>query len=955
MCIESEAQLEQSLINDLLIDGYELVNVKNEKALLVNLKEQIEKHNELTLSDEDFKLILNHLSRGNSFEKANKLRDRFPILLEDGTTKHIEFLDSKRWCNNIFQITNQVTIKGKKVNRYDVTILINGLPLVQIELKKRGIALHKGYIQIERYLDHSFNESYGLFGYVQMFVISNGARTKYYANNPQPSFKQTFYWADENNTPIWDIKQFAKVFLERCHLSKMICKYTVLTSQKIMMILRPYQFYAVEKIIKKVEESNDNAYIWHTTGSGKTLTSFKTAGLLTDLDKIDKVVFVVDRKDLDTQTKIEFNKFKKDSVDGTDNTKKLVEQFNDETPLVVTTIQKLNAAISKTNYLDKMQELRDKNLVFIFDECHRSQFGQTHTKIVKFFRKAQMIGFTGTPILDENAIGKRTTEELFDECLHKYLIPDAIGDENVLGFVVDYLTTVEVTTLENELSSLEKEAKNGKTKEQKSNIDNTYTKKQTELKKRIKEILESSERIEGITKHIIANHRTYTNNKFTAMMTVDSVDMLMAYYDSFKAKEHNLKIATIFSYSAKEESSDDIEDGNGASVDENNIDMARKEKLEGYIADYNSMFDTNYSTDTKEYYNYYDDIADRVKNQEIDLLIVVNMFLTGFDAPRLNTLYVDKQLKHHGLIQAFSRTNRIYNGKEHGKVICFRDLQSNVEEAIKLFSNKDAYSTVLRDSYQTYLEKFNEQLQELRKIANTPNEVKYLKTKQSKLEFVEIFRKLLTQLDTMKTFIEFEWDTLDITAQEINDYTSHYLDIYYEIKEGDKSDTGEGEDSESSDLSEVDFSLDLITRDVIDLLYILKLLFNLDDDDDKQRMNIYNIIRATPNLYRKKEIIEEFIKYFKSSNGSIDNIDEEYIKFSNAKKEKELNMFCEEHKLDNVGLEKLISKYLYDAKEIKSDDVVSLFTYKLKIMERKKLVPKVQNLIMALIYKFEEM
>ena len=942
MCIESEAQLEQSLINDLVADGYGLVNVKNEKSLLLNLKEQLEKQNDVILSDENFSLILNYLGRGNSFEKANKLRDRFPITLEDGTAKHIEFLDSKRWCNNIFQVTNQVTIKGKKVNRYDVTILINGLPLVQIELKKRGVALHKGYIQIERYLDHSFNESYGLFGYVQMFVISNGARTKYYANNPQPSFKQTFYWADENNTPIWDIKQFSKVFLERCHLSKMICKYTVLTTQKIMMVMRPYQFYAVEKIIKQVEESNDNAYIWHTTGSGKTLTSFKAAGLLTDLEKIDKVVFVVDRKDLDTQTKIEFNKFKKDSVDGTDNTKRLVEQFNDDTSLVVTTIQKLNTAISKTKYLDEMESLRDENIVFIFDECHRSQFGQTHTKIVKFFKKAQMIGFTGTPILDENSIGKRTTKELFDECLHKYLIPDAFGDDNVLGFVVDYLTTKEVTTLENELRVLEKENKTKNKEEIQS------------LKVRIKEILESSERIEGITKHIIANHRTYTNNKFTAMMTVDSVDMLMAYYDSFKAKEHNLKIATIFSYSTTEESSDDIEDGNGASVDENNIDMVRKEKLEGYIADYNSMFDTNYSTDTKEYYNYYDDIADRVKNQEIDLLIVVNMFLTGFDAPRLNTLYVDKQLKHHGLIQAFSRTNRIYTGKEHGKIICFRDLQSKVEEAIKLFSDGDASSTLLRDNYETYLEKFNEQLVLLREIAKTPDEVKYLKTKQSKLEFVEVFRKLLTQLDTMKTFIEFEWDTLEITAQEINDYTSHYLDIYYDIKDGDTGE-GENEDSESSDLSEVDFSLDLISRDVIDLLYILKLLFNLDDDDDKQRMSIYNIIRATPNLYRKKEIIEEFIKYFKASNGSIDNIDEEYTKFSNAKKENELNMFCEEYKLENKALTKLISKYLYDAKEIKSDDVVTLFTYKLKILERKRLVPKVQKLIMALIYKFEEM
>ncbi len=947
MCIESEAQMEQTLIEDLVAGGYEKVHVKNEKTLLDNLKNQIEKHNSIILRDEDFRLILNHLSEGNSFKKAENLRDRFPIELEDGTTKHIEFLDTNRWCNNTFQVTNQVTIHGKKENRYDVTILINGLPLVQIELKKRGIKLHKGYIQIERYQNHSFNESYGLFGYVQMFIISNGSNTKYYANNPNPSFKQTFFWADEKNTQIRDIKQFTKLFLERCHLAKMICKYTVLTTQKIMMIMRPYQFYAVEKIIDKVENSNDNAYIWHTTGSGKTLTSFKTAQLLTEVDKIDKVVFVVDRKDLDTQTKQEFNKFKKGSVDGTDNTKELVAQFNDDTPVVVTTIQKLNTAISKTNYLEKMQELQEKNVVFIFDECHRSQFGQTHAKIVRFFKKAQLIGFTGTPIMTENAIGKRTTKELFGECLHKYLIPDALGDDNVLEFVVDYYDVGAVKGLEEELEELEQEKVRTKDKE-------AHNAKIETLKKKIKDILVSSERIDSICNRIIEHQPTYTKKgRFTAMLTVSSVDMLMQYYDTFKAKEHDLKIATIFSYSASEEEGEDIEDGNGATVDENNIDITRKEKLEEYIADYNKMFDTNYSTDTKEYYNYYDDIATRVRNTEIDLLIVVNMFLTGFDSPRLNTLYVDKQLKQHGLIQAFSRTNRLYDGKEHGKVICFRNLQDKVESAIRLFSDKDDISDVLRDSYDTYLSRFNEAVKELRALAPTPDDVKYLKTEQSKLEFVETFKKVLRLLDTMKTFIEFDWANLEITAQEINDYTSHYLDIYYELK-GEGGEGGDEEDT-PSDLSDIDFSLDLIATDVIDLLYILKLLFNLDDDDDAQRINIYNIIRATPSLYKKKEVIEEFIKEFKASNGTLDNIEEEYTKFSNAKKENQLIQFCETYKLKKEALESLISKYIYDAKEIKSDEVAELFANPLKIMERMKLVPKVQKQIMELIYKFEEM
>lgn len=617
MSIETEAQMEQSLLDTLIKNGYESVDIKDEKSLLINLKLQLEKHNKIELSDDDFRLILNYLSGGSSFEKAHKLRDKYPLILEDGTTKHIEFLDSVNWCKNSFQVTHQVTIMGKKENRYDVTILINGLPLVQIELKKRGIALSKAYFQIKRYQQHSFNTNYGLFGYVQMFVISNGVNTKYYANNPNPSFKQTFFWADENNEQIRDIKEFAELFLDKCHLSKMICKYTILTTTKMLMIMRPYQFYAVEKIVDRVKNSDENGYIWHTTGSGKTLTSFKSAQLLTQLDKIKKVLFVVDRKDLDTQTKLEFNKFKNGSVDGTDNTKELVKQFGDDTPLVVTTIQKLNTAISKEKYLKSMRSLQSEQVVFIFDECHRSQFGQTHAKIVKFFKKAQMIGFTGTPILEENAIGsgndKRTTEQLFNHCLHKYLIPDAIGDDNVLGFVVDYRLTKEITQLEKQIE--------GKKEEEKK-----------EIKTQIAEILKSNKRVESITNHIIEKKPTYTNNKFTSMMCVSSVDMLIQYYDLFKSKEHNMKIATIFSYSKQEEDSVNLEDINGVSVDEKSIDIIKKDKLEEYIQDYNKIFNTNYSTDTKEYYNYYDDISTRVKTQEIDLLIVVNMFLTGFDS-----------------------------------------------------------------------------------------------------------------------------------------------------------------------------------------------------------------------------------------------------------------------------------------------------------------------------------
>jgi type I restriction enzyme R subunit len=963
MCIESEAQMEQNLIDTLVSNEYEKVDIKDEKSLLANLKIQLEQHNNVKINDDNFKLILNHLSGGTTFEKANKLRDRFPIALEDKTTKHIEFLDSVNWCKNIYQVTNQVTIKGKKTNRYDVTILINGLPLVQIELKKRGIKLSQAYMQINRYQKHSFNENYGLFGYVQMFIISNGANTKYYANNPKPSFKQTFFWANENNEQIRDIKQFATSFLDRCHLSKMICRYTVLTTTKLMMIMRPYQFYAVEKIIEKVDTSNDNAYIWHTTGSGKTLTSFKSAQLLSKIDKIKKVVFVVDRKDLDTQTKQEFNKFKKGSVDGTDNTKELVKQFSDDTALIVTTIQKLNTAISKQKYLDNMKNLVNENIIFIFDECHRSQFGKTHTKIVKFFKKGQMIGFTGTPIMEENAMGTkddpRTTEQLFDERLHSYVLPDAIGDDNVLGFVVDYRPTNEITKLQKQLDNFTadnkekiKKEKDGKSKEEKKEITEKYNDVKDSLSKKINDILYSDERISHISNHIIDNHTTYTNNKFTAMMCVSSVDMLIKYYDKFKSLNSDMKIATIFSYSSEEKDGDNIEDGNGASVDESNIDIYKKDKLEEYIKDYNSMFDTNYSTDTEQYYNYYDDISKRVKSKEIDLLIVVNMFLTGFDSPSLNTMYVDKELKHHGLIQAFSRTNRILDGKSDGRVICFRDLQQKVEEAIEMFSDKKDCANVLRNSFENYLAKCITEIEKLRELVPTPDDCKNLKDNESKMEFVKIFRVILELLDTMQTFVEFEWSKLTITQIEIANYTSHYLDIYDEVKGGNLEDV---DISEESDLSNVDFGLDLIARDIIDLLYILKLLYKLDDNDEIQKRKIYNIIRATPNIYKKKDVIEEFMIEFKSSNNSVDNIDEEYTKFSNKKKQEELNKFCETNQLNIDSVSRIIEKYIYDGKDMKSDDIAKVFINKLKIMERKNLVPKVHRLIMELIYKFEEM
>jgi type I restriction enzyme R subunit len=490
------------------------------------------------------------------------------------------------------------------------------------------------------------------------------------------SFKQTFYWTDKENKRVDNLEKFTEVFLERCHLSKMVCKYIVLAEvPKILMVLRPYQFHAVEAIIDRVSNSNKNGYIWHTTGSGKTLTSFKTAQILMKLPKVHKVVFVVDRKDLDYQTTKEFNSFSDGSVDGTDNTKALVKQFSDDTKLIVTTIQKLNTAISKKQYLSQMEELKDKHIVFIFDECHRSQFGETHLAITKFFTKNQMIGFTGTPIFAENAsnnaLGKRTTKELFDDALHKYVITDAINDDNVLKFSIEYVGRYKEKEGSQTYKDIEVEA-----------IDT-------------KELLESEKRIEEIVDYIIANHDRKTHSKdFTAMMCVSSVPMLIKYYELFKSKKHNLKIATIFSYSANEEDQDatgeiNLDESDGAHVDEEHINKHSREKLDEFIEDYNGIFGCKYSTkDSQSFYNYYNDISKRVKQKEIDILLVVNMFLTGFDSKTLNTLYVDKNLKYHGLIQAFSRTNRILNEqKSQGNIICFRNLKKHTDDAIALFSN----------------------------------------------------------------------------------------------------------------------------------------------------------------------------------------------------------------------------------------------------------------------------
>jgi len=789
-----------------------------------------------------------------------------------------------------------------------------------------------------------------LFNYVQLFVISNGVNTKYYANNRKQSFKQTFFWADKDNKNITNLEEFTDDFLERCHISKMICKYIVLAEvPKIPMVLRPYQYHATEAIIDKVVNSNKNGYIWHTTGSGKTLTSFKTAQILMKLPQVHKVVFVVDRKDLDFQTTREFNSFSNGSVDGTDNTKNLVKQFSDDTKLIVTTIQKLNTAISKSRYLATMEKLQDKHVVFIFDECHRSQFGETHQRITEFFHKNQMIGFTGTPIFAENAVGnklgKRTTRTLFDECLHKYVITDAINDENVLKFSVEYVGRYKNKDKSANAIDIDVEA-----------IDT-------------KELLESPDRLEKIVDYILAHHDRKTHSKeFTAMMCVSSVDVLIKYYELFRSKEHKLKIATIFSYGTNENDKDangmdadvfydqssayEIKDSKGLYMPRTENKHSR-EKLDEFIADYNTLFGTGFSTkDSQSYYNYYNDISKQVKRKNIDLLLVVNMFLTGFDSKTLNTLYVDKNLQYHGLIQAFSRTNRILNEqKSQGNIVCFRNLKKNTDDAIALFSNKNAKDIILMEPYENYLEQFEQALERLKCIAPTIESVDDLADEEARLEFIKAFREMMRTKNVLDSFSDFEFTDVSITEQTYEDYKSKYLDIYDSVKQ-------DNEREKISILDDVDFELELIHKDEINVAYILKLLARYkeaeDEDKEEQKNTIITLINGQAQLRSKRELIEKFIDENLMTIDNSDAVSGEFKKFWDDEKEKALNGICENENLHRDKVQEIVDSYLYDQRKPLSDDIAKTLKIKLKLLERKKVIPRILNKLMEFIEQFTD-
>ncbi|MDT7849399.1 type I restriction endonuclease subunit R [Methylophilus sp. VKM B-3414] len=950
MPLQSEYALETSLIKQLNGMEYASVVIEDETAMLANLKRQLELHNNgIKLSSNEFERVLNHLNTGGIFERAKLLRDRYELKRDNNETVYIRFLNSDDWCLNEFQVTNQVNMQGNRKNRYDVTLLINGLPLVQIELKRRGAELKVAFNQINRYQHDSYDAGFGLFQYVQLFIISNGVNTKYFSNNKHQSFKQTFFWTDKENKRLSDLHEFSAEFLKPCHIAKMITHYMVLTEEKVIKVLRPYQFYATEALVDRVKSSSENAYIWHTTGSGKTLTSFKASQIIMRNPKVHKVMFVVDRKDLDYQTAREFNGFSKGSVDETTDTRTLVKQLTDDsTKLILTTIQKLNNAIMHPQHLAKLGDLQDKKFVFIFDECHRSQFGDTHQNIKKFFRNAQMFGFTGTPIFADNATGslghQKTTKDLFGDCLHKYVIVDAIKDENVLRFAVEYVGKYTRKASANELDIA-------------TDTDIEVAGLDT------KELLDSYPRLEKITDYILTHHAHKTKQPdFTAMFCVSSVETLIKYYELFKQKQVGLvkplKVATIFSYAANEEDPNANGLVNGLIPEENpmpegKINTYSRDKLDGFIADYNAMFGCNYSTsDSLSFYKYYQDIAKRVRQGQVDILLVVNMFLTGFDSPRLNTLYVDKNLKYHGLVQAFSRTNRILNDKKsQGNIVCFRNLKAATDEAIALFSNKDAKETVLLEPYEDYVKQFNDATLELLKIAPTVKSVDALPDENAELAFATAFRELMRIKNVLTSFADFDEADLALEPQKFEDYKSKYLDLHDKVKK-------QTEGEKASVLEDIDFELTLIHRDEINVAYILNLLVSLNklppEEAKKRQKEIIDLVAGEIQLRSKRQLIEEFIEDNLPKLKPNEDVIGAFESYWNNHKQAAFQKLCEDENIVPEKFARVLQTYEFQNRLPRDGEIVEALSFKPKILERKTILERVADKIQNFITTFVE-
>ena len=902
MSTQSEAALEAGLIATLRQMDYEYVQIVEEDNLYVNFKRQLEIHNKKQLAevgrtsftDEEFEKILIYLEGGTRFEKAKKLRDLYPLDTVNGQRIWVEFLNRTQWCQNEFQVSSQITVEGRKKCRYDVTILINGLPLVQIELKRRGVELKQAYNQIQRYHKTSFH---GLFDYIQLFVISNGVNTRYFANNPNSGYKFTFNWTDAANHPFNELDKFAVFFLEKCTLGKIIGKYIVLhEGDKCLMVLRPYQFYAVEKILDRVQNSNDNGYIWHTTGAGKTLTSFKAAQLVSELDDVDKVMFVVDRHDLDTQTQSEYEAFEPGAVDSTDNTDELVKRLQSNSKIIITTIQKLNAAVSKTWYSNKIETIRHSRIVMIFDECHRSHFGDSHKKIMKFFDNAQIFGFTGTPIFTENAVDGHTTKEIFGNCLHKYLIKDAIADENVLGFLVEYYHGNEV-------------------------VDN-----------------DNQARMEEIAKFILNNFNKSTfDGEFDALFAVQSVPMLIRYYKIFKSLNPKIRIGAVFTYAANN-SQDDEQTGMGTGQYAK-VSVGEADELQAIMDDYNNMFGTAFTTEN--FRAYYDDINLRMKKKKadmkpLDLCLVVGMFLTGFDSKKLNTLYVDKNMEYHGLLQAFSRTNRVLNEKKRfGKIVCFRDLKNNVDTSIKLFSNSDNPEDIVRPPFEDVKKEYKCLATEFLKKYPTPGSIDFLQSENDKKNFVLAFRDIIRKHAEIQIYEDYSEDAEDLgmTEQQFNDYKSKYLDITVGFIEPPVIPSVVAEDpvpyGNSQGLEDIDFCFELLHSDIINVAYILELIAELDpysNDYSEKRQHIIDTMIKDAGMRGKAKLIDGFIRKnvdedkenFMSGRSKADGtseLEERLNQYIVSERNKAVNDLADDEQISAEVLNIYIKEYDYLQKE----------------------------------------
>ena len=944
MPVQSEAALENGLIATLQQMNYEYVQIEEEKNLRTNFKSQLEKHNRKRLeeigrtefTEAEFEKILIYLEGGTRFEKAKKLRDLFPLELDNGERLWVEFLNRTHWCQNEFQVSHQITVEGRKKCRYDVTILINGLPLVQIELKRRGVELKQAYNQIQRYHKTSFH---GLFDYVQLFVISNGVNTRYFANNPNSGYKFTFNWTDAANVPFNELEKFATSFFDKCTLGKIIGKYIVLhEGDKCLMVLRPYQFYAVEKILDRVKNSNNNGYIWHTTGAGKTLTSFKAAQLVAELDDVDKVMFVVDRHDLDTQTQSEYEAFESGAVDSTDNTDELVKRLHGNSKIIITTIQKLNAAVSKQWYSRRIEEIRHARIVMIFDECHRSHFGDCHKNIVRFFDNTQIFGFTGTPIFVENAVDGHTTKEIFGNCLHKYLIKDAIADENVLGFLVEYY--------------------HGN-----ADVDNANQNRMTE-----------------IAKFILNNFNKSTfDGEFDALFAVQSVSTLIRYYKIFKSLNPKIRIGAVFTYASNSSQDDALTGMNtGSYVSES---TGEADDLQAIMDDYNDMFGTSFTTEN--FRAYYDDINLRMKKKKtdmkpLDLCLVVGMFLTGFDSKKLNTLYVDKNMDYHGLLQAFSRTNRVLNEKKRfGKIVCFRDLKSNVDASIKLFSNSNNLEDIVRPPFNEVKKNYQELTTNFLEQYPTPSSIDLLQSEKDKKQFILAFRDVIKKHAEIQVYDEFEEDAADLgmTEQQFMDFRSKYLDIYDTFAGGCKpseenqtpdEDTESTETSTESGIDDIDFCLELLHSDIINVTYILELIADLNPysaDYKEKRTYIIDTMIKDAELRNKAKLIDGFIQQnvdddrdnFMARKQKFDgtsDLEERLNNYITTERNNAVDKLAKEEGLDVSVLNHYLSEYDYLQKEQPEIIQEALKKKHLGLIKKRKTLTRILERLNSIIRTF---